>query len=532
MFGLLLGSRSGAGREIRASIENPSVDLQDPDAWNELYGGGAMSDAGVMVSHRSATRLDAVWQAVTMIANDVGRMPLDVYIRGEDDSREVDTYHPAWYLVRRVANPYTAAFILWRRLVFHALLWGNGYLWIDRNGRGDPIGLYNLLPDRTAPEIYQGRLVYATETTKPKSGAPYLRGLEARNVFHLQGPGHDLWEGDDPCELARDTFGLGLAQKKFTSAFFRNGARTSGVLEIPLGTTPKSAEGLVEGFYKTQAGLDNAFKVVILRDGAKFHATSYSPKDAQNTDAEDSNARNVARRFNVAPSLLGIRDSQGYNSKTDDSQSYLDRTLSPWTTGITAEAHMKLLSVRQQTGDTHFFEHNANSLLQMNALQRYQVYAIGLRNKILKPNEARLKENMKPVDGGDEFLEAYGAGKKGASGDNQTNQHTGDNPAGTDSNANADGNANRTARMRLVFKITERARHKAKSSRAYLEWVEGGLKSFAPEAARCGISPADLAVFAQELHDIGDRAKSENELSRMVEAVATAFEKQIGDQHD
>lgn len=528
MFGILMGARAGSGRELRASIENPSVNLQDTEAWNEMFGGGAMSDAGVMVSHRGATKLDAVWQAVTMIANDVARMPLDVYIRGEDDSRDVDTYHPAWYLVRRVANPYTAAFIAWRRLMFHALLWGNGYLWIDRNGRGDPIGLYNLLPDRTAPEIYQGRLIYATETTKPKSGTPWLRGLEARNVFHLQGPGYDLWEGDDPTELARDTFGLGLAQKKFTSAYFRNGARTSGVLEIPLGTTPASAQGLEEGFRKTQAGLDNAFKVVILRDGAKFHSTSYSPAESQNGEAEDSNARNVARRFNVAPSLLGIRDSQGYNSKTDDSQSYLDRTLSPWTTGITAEAHMKLLSQRQQTGDTHFFEHNSNSLLQMNALQRYQVYAIGLRNKILVPNEARRKENMNPMAGGDEFLEAYGAGKKGAAGDTQTNQHTGDNTAGTDPNATA----GRTARMRLLFTITERARHKSRSAKAYLEWVEGGLKSFAAEANRCGISPADLAVFAQELHDIGGRAKSDAELARMVEAAATGFEKLIGDQHD
>ena len=86
--------------------------------------------------------------------------------------------------------------------------------------------------------------------------------------------------------------------------------------------------------------------------------------------------------------------------------------------------------------------------------------------------------------------------------------------------------------MRLVFKITERARHKSKATRAYLEWVEGGLKSFAADAARCGITPADLAVFAQELHDIGDRAKSEDELSRMVEAAATGFEKRIGDQHD
>lgn len=522
MFGMLMGS--GRRRESRASIESPTVSLQDVDAWNELFGGGMKSESGELVSHRGATKIDAVWQAITKISNDVARMPLDVYVRGENDSREIDEFHPAWYLVRRVANPYTASFILWRRLVFHALIWGNGYLWIDRNGRGDPIGLYNLLPDRTGPEVVKGELLYVTETTKPKSGAPWLRTLDARNVFHLQGPGMDLWEGDDPVELARNTFGLALAQIKFTSKYYANGARTSGILELPLGTTKKSADGLEEGFRKAQSGLDNAFKTVILRDGAKFHQASYSPSESNSTETEECNARNVARRFNIAPSLLGVKDSQGYNSKNDDSQSYLDSTLSPWTTAITSECHMKLLSQNQQWGDSHFFEHNAKSLLQMNALQRYQVYAIGLRNKILRPNEARRFENLNPVDGGDEFLEAYGAGKKGAAGDNQTNQHTGDNPAGTNPDTTGGDAANRTARMRLVFKITERARHKAKSARAYLEWVEGGLKSFAVDAERCGIGPAELAVLASELHDIGDRAKNDDELGRLVDAVAVEFE--------
>lgn len=527
MFGTLIGSRSTSRRELRSvSFENPSVSLDDPDGWNELFGGGMQTDAGIMVSHRGATKLDPVWQAVTMISNDVARMPLDVYIRGDEDSREVDKYHPAWYLVRRCWNDYVAAFIGWRRLMFHGLLWGNGYAWIDRNGRGEPIGLYNLLPDRTAPEVINGKLYYVTETTKPKSGLPWLRTLEARNVFHLQGPGSELWEGDDSVELAKNSFAIGLANMKFKSKFFSNGARSSGVLEIPLGTTPKSAEALAEGFMKTQAGLDNAFKVVILRDGAKFHQNGFSPSEAQSTETDDSVARNVARRFNVAPSLLGVQNSQGYNSKTDDSQSYLDRTLSPWTTGITAEAFMKLLSGRQQTGDTHYFEHNTNSLLQMNALQRYQVYAIGLRNKVLTPNEARRFENMNPVKGGNEFLEAYGAGKKGAAGDTQTNQHTGDNPGGTDTKDSS--TAGRTARLRLLFTITERARHKAKSTRAYLEWVEGGLRSFVPEAERVGISPADLAAFAQELHDIGGRALNDAELVRMVDESAREFEERIG----
>lgn len=524
MFGILMGSgRSERTAERRASIENPTVSLDDPEAWNQLYGEGVQSDAGVLVSHRGSLKLDPVWQAVTMISGDVAKLPLDVYIREEDDGREVDKYHPAWYLCRRVANPYVSAFVLWRRLMFHALLWGNGYLWIDRNLRGDPIGLYNLLPDRTGPEIRKGELLYATETMR-SDGTPWLRALKAKDVFHLQGPGYELWEGEDPVALARNSFGLGIAAQKFTSRFFKNGVRTAGILEIPLGTTPKSADNLAEGFRKHHEGEENWFKTVILRDGSKFHQTSIPPNDAQMVETEEMQARNVARRFNMSPSRLGIKDSHGYSSKVEDNQQYLDTTLSPWLTGITSEGFMKLLSKKQQAADTHYLEHNTGALLTMNTLQRYQVYAIGLRNKVLLPNEARLMENLNPKPGGNTFLEAYGPGKQGAPGDNQTNQHTGDNAGGTGEKTASDSAGSKAARMRLIFCLTERARHKSKRSKAYLEWLDGGLKSFVDEGARAGVSPAEIAIFGQTLNGLADRAKSDEELARLVDEAATAFE--------
>lgn len=520
MFGTLIGTgQRSQAIERRASIENPSVSLQDPESWQQMFGGGSMSDAGVMVSHRTATRIDAVWQAVTMIADDIARLPLDVYVRTEDDGREVDKYHPAWYLIRRVANPYVNSFVFWRRLYFHAALWNNGYAWIDRNGRGDPIGLYNLLPDRTGPEIKNGKLIYHTETSHP-DGSPWLRPLDPKNILHIQGPGGDLWEGDDPCELARETFGLALATQKFKSRFFKHGVRTAGILEVPLGTTAKSAQGLDEGFMKHHEGQDNWFKTVILRDGAKFHQTSIKPSEAQMVESEEADVRQVARRFKMAPSRLGVKDSNSYNSKQEDNQQYLDTTLSPWMTAGTSECFMKLLSQRQQLGDTHYFEHTTGALLTMNMLQRFQVYAIGLRNKILVPNEARKMENLNGLPGGDEPLEAYGAVKQG---DSQANQHTTDTNAGTSGEATG----SKAARMRFIFKLTERARHKAKRSAAYLEWIGGGLKSFVPEAARFGIGPEELAILESELSGLADRAKTDEELTTMVDSLTTAFEERM-----
>lgn len=529
MFGMLLG------RESRASLNDPRCTLDDLANNPDLFGGGATSDAGILVTKKAALGLDAVWQATTMVPCDIAKLPLDLFIRGDAGERELDKDQPAWYLIAREWNEFVTAFVGWRRLIFHAMLWGNGYAWIDRNGRGDPIGLYNLLPDRTGPEIINGRLYYATETTK-SDGSPWLPAYEARNVIHLQGPGYELWEGADPCVHAKNSFGLGLANQKFTSKFFKHGVRTGGILELPVGMTPNAAKGLQEGFQKEHNSEDGWFKTVILRDGAKFHQTSIPPNEAQNVETMESAARNAARRFNMAPSLLGVVDSHGYGSKQDDTQAYLDRTLSPWMRGITSECFSKLLSQRQKMADSHYFEFNVGALLTMNMLQRYQVYAIGLRNKILKPNEARGMENLNPAEGGDEFLEAYGPGKKGAQDDNATNQHTGDNPAGTDAKGKTKDAKpkpikaeSKAARMRFLFKLTERARHKSRSAKTYCEWIDGGLRSFMDDGDSAGFDVSKVAEFRDVLNGIARIAKNDAELAEMVARAAEDFEERMAE---
>lgn len=523
MFGLLTRSF-----ETRASLDNPVYTIDDLANNPELFGGGGEADSGIRVTHEKGLTLDPVWQAIQMISGDIAKLPLDLFARGEDGGRDVDSYHPAWYLVAREANEFLSSMTFWERILFHALLWGNGYAWIERNGRGDPIGLYNLLPDRTGPVVVDGQLYYETET-EHRDGTPWLPKIRAENVYNLQGPGYETWQGVDPCELARNSWGLSLANQKFTSRFYKHGVRTSGILQLPTGMTPKAAEELEKKFHAHHNSDEGWFKTVVLRDGAQFHQTSVKPNEAQNTEQMEQGARNAARRFNISPSLLGVADAAGYGTKEQDTQSYLDRTLSPWMRRIITQAYCKLLSKRQKLADSHYFEHNTGALLTMNMLTRYQVYALGLRNKILVPNEARAMENMNPMPGGEKPLEAYGKGAAGTAGDNQTNQHTGDNPAGGDPSATVKDQGktappSKSTRMRFLYKLTERARNKSHRSKAYCEWLEGGLTTFIQDAQRVGMAAEKVIQFRDALNAIADLAKSDEQLETLVDQAATEFE--------
>lgn len=466
--------------ESRASIENPQFSLNDPELW-DMLGGGERSDSGVKVTPAKALRLAAVWQAVNMISGDVAKLPLDVYKRtDEKGGREIDKRHPAWWIVRRQWNDETHAFRGWRTLMVHALLWNNAWAWIERNGRGEPVALYNLLPDRTAFHREGGRLYVTTETRNPE-GKPWLRVFDAGDVLHIAGISTDGTQGAALVKSARDVIGKALARQKFAARFFKHGVRAGGILQLPLGASQTYQANVEEGFRRHHEGEDNWFKTVILRDGAEFHKASFNAKEAQLTETGQEDVREVGRYFNLSPSRLGLADSVSYNSKSEDNQAYLDTTLSPWLEEIAAGCWKWMLSDAQQFADSHFFEHNTRTLLKMNYQARVTAGSIGTKARLFSVNEWRAGENLPPIEGGDELpplpnpMKPAGGADKGDA----------DKPRGKAADAKdaPEGDeAQRLARRRAIFGLCRHARQKAATARTWALWLKGNLVSHRTEA--------------------------------------------------
>lgn len=403
-----LFQRSGSLPSFRnASLENPQYDLNDPSAY-EYLGGDTRSASGVVVTHEKSLSLAAVWESVSLISGDTAKLPCYPYKRLPDDEREIDDKHPSYIPVSVRANKYKAASQFWRDLMVHALLWNNGYAYISRFG--NKIELYNLLPDRTAPEWikvpdnsergYYYEYVYVTEVDGQ------LKPLLPSQVLHVRGISLDGKVGADLCKAARDAWGLGLAAQNFISKFFKNGARMGGTLELPAGMTKTARDTAEEGFRKTYEEGDNPFKTVILRESAKFHAGQVTPEQGQVSELRDDQKREVASYFVLPPSKLGIRDSVSYNSFEQDNLSYLWGCLHHWLTAITAECGMKLLSEKELLGDTHYFEHNVSKFMQADWKTLNEGLEILRRNEVINANEWRRKLNLnkRKDPGGEDYV--------------------------------------------------------------------------------------------------------------------------------
>jgi HK97 family phage portal protein len=462
------------------SLENPNLPLNDPAVWEAVFNDTYGTATGINVTAEKALMYAPLWHAVSLISDDVARLPLYVYKRRPDiseDARERDRAHQLNYLLSVAANEETESIKFWGRFMVHALLWGNGYAFIDRDGTGRPAGLYNLLPDRTHPERVDGRLVYVTE-----AGAR-LKVLLPEDVLHIEGLNIASGAAMTVFRQARNSIALGLAQENFASKFFANGGRIGGVLELPLGMPKPARDTLEEGFRKTYEGNENPFKTVILRDNAKFHAAQMSPRESQMTEGTESQTRMIAHWFKLAPSKLGLSDSVSYNSKAEDNQNYLDTALSIWLARIASACNYKLLSTRST--DTHFVEHSIKSLLRMNLQAQADSFQKLIAARVLNPNEARAELNRLPYDGGDEFVNPNTL--KAGSPDGTPPTEPPPTPAKPPPKRSSEF-------LRMLFELTSRAREKSRKPEIFLKWIDANLETLRSIYKGSEPFPFDYAV--------------------------------------
>ena len=106
------------------------------------------SSAGKRVNERSAMQMTAVYSCVRILAEAVAGLPLHLYRYKEDGGKEKAIDHPLYLLLHDEPNPEMSSFVFRETLMTHLLLWGNAYAQIIRNGKGEVIALYPLMPDR------------------------------------------------------------------------------------------------------------------------------------------------------------------------------------------------------------------------------------------------------------------------------------------------------------------------------------------------------------------------------------------------
>ena len=368
-----------------------------------LFGG---SNSGKNVNERSAMQMTAVYACVRILSESIAGLPVHLYQYVDSGSKQKAIEHPLYRLLHDEPNPEMTSFVFRETLMTHLLLWGNAYAQIIRNGKGQVVALYPLMPNRMSVDRdNKGRLFYQyqmqdSDAPTAKSGTVILKPSD---VLHIPGLGFDGLVGYSPIAMAKNAIGLSIATEEYGAKFFANGATPGGLLEYP--GTVKDPDRVRESWNKGFSGSQNAGKVAILEEGMKYTPISIAPEQAQFLETRKFQINEIARIFRIPPHMIGDLEKSSFSNIEQQSLEFVKYTLDPWVARWEQAIIRSLLTPDEKAH--YFVKFNVDGLLRGDYQSRMNGYATARQNGWMSANDIRELENLDRIPaelGGDLYL--------------------------------------------------------------------------------------------------------------------------------
>ena len=364
---------------------------------NSLNGSGYRfmmggSTSGKKVNERSAMQMTAVYACVRILSESIASLPVHLYCNEAEGSKTRAVKHPLYRILHDEPNPEMTSFVFRETLMTHLLLWGNAYAQIIRNGKGEVIGLYPLMPNRmTVDRDAFGKICYRyqMQDSDAHTGKTGSVTLKPSDVLHVPGLGFDGLVGYSPIAMAKNAIGLSIATEEYGARFFANGATPGGILEFP--GTVKNPESIRESWNKGFSG-NNAHKVAILEEGMKYTPISISPEQAQFLETRKFQIDEIARIFRVPPHMVGDLEKSSFSNIEQQSLEFVKYTLEPWIIRWEQSLNRALLTEKEKPD--YFVKFNVDGLLRGDYQSRMNGYAIARQNGWMSANDIRSLEQL------------------------------------------------------------------------------------------------------------------------------------------
>lgn len=399
-----------------------------PAAWDDYWytDRGAVSASGMHVTPEAALTLSHIYAGTAYIAEDIAKIPLNVFEILEDGGKqpvsasrargsEIERAQALHHRLHSRPNRYQDA-LEWREMMTaFAVLRGRGVSEIRRGARpGYDDEYVPLHPDLVHEETLR------SGTRRYRYRDPLQQGEERilldDEVFVLRGR-----LGKGVLDYAKESIALSLMQERNTSNLFSRGARHQGVITHPKILPDKARENLRKALDEYQVNGPRSGRPLLLEDGMTWMNGSISPKDAEQLDSRRWSVTEGCRWFRIPPhKLFELERSTNNNIETQKVEYVIDSLLGwgeRWEQAILRDLIANALRF--------FAEHNLDGLLRGDFETRMKGYALAIQWGIMTRNEVRSKENLNPISGGDALerplnMEQIGGGARAQLDDGQS----------------------------------------------------------------------------------------------------------------
>lgn len=335
---------------------------------------------------------EAIYAAVTRIANTVASIPVHVY-----KGRERQDTHPLEKLLNLSPNPSMSAYIFKQTMEAFRNTEGMAYALIIRNGLGEITRLDVLDPTRVRPLIERdSREIWYDITLEGKTYP--IPGYMVLALKHMSANGIS---GIRPLDVLRGSLDYD-AEVKEISLNQLDGINHGVMLEVPGQALDETRKAQIVADF-LDAYESSGRRVLVLEGGIKATTFNQSPVDAQLMDVERITRNRVATVYNLPPHMLGDYSDTSFSTAEQQMQEFLQLTVIPIVQQWEDELNRKLLSdADYKVG--YRFRFDTDSLIRADMVAMANKYQMAIRGGWMRMNEVREREGLPPDPNGDELM--------------------------------------------------------------------------------------------------------------------------------
>lgn len=344
------------------------------------------SVAGESVTPTTAVWLPAVNRAVSLIANDIARLPLRIASQHADGSL-IDQTGPTQRLLTQQPTQALHSHAWRRHIVREYLLHGNCYCWIQRSGRGEALQLVPLEAGTVRTEWQDGSLVYIHND---------LGELYPSDVLHFRMPGGiDGLDGAGLVDVGREALAQLRSQQRVAASVAANTVQPRVVLKHPGKLSTEMAAAAKAKFQANISGA-GAGGTVLLQDGMTVETLNVKVTDLDFIAVCNWSIAEVSRLTGVPVTMLSEHSHSTFSNVVELNRSYLDTCLSHHVAMLSAEISAKLLP------STRIVDFDTTALTRGTLGDQVAAWAVAVDRGVLTRNEMRQRLGLNPIEGLDE----------------------------------------------------------------------------------------------------------------------------------
>lgn len=330
-----------------------------------------------------------------LIVNSIKSLPIELYELVDDNTVRQITNDYRVNLLNNAPNIIATGVDFKEKIIRDLVLHGNAYVDIERDGN-NIVSLWNIDASDVGISKYSDReKPHIVKDVKFKIYSSNVE-LNLDDVMILTESSEDGGlTGQGVIARGYRTIELALNEIELNKNIMNNGSSPISVVKLDKNLSAEAQQRLRDSWTKLYASSQNAGKLLILEQGMEYEKLSFSPAELGLSASRSKTQAELCSLFGVPESMIDS-SANTYGNVENSSIRFLQYSITPHIKVIEASLNRSLLLEKEK--NTKFFKINTDSVLQTTQKERYEALNVGISSGILSLNEARIKENLPPID--------------------------------------------------------------------------------------------------------------------------------------